>query len=176
MADADPLWTAGSQAERLAELTADDAALKEAPLRRDVRSLGKLLGQVMREQEGEEFFKAVERLRHLAMGHRDLEEGVAGVADDERMRDAEEIVGGLGLREAYRLTKAFSTYFELTNLAETQHRKRRRRGAQLRPGDPAQAGTIRGTLERLRDAGVGREAALEQLARVLVVPVFTAHP
>jgi phosphoenolpyruvate carboxylase len=130
----------------------------------------------MREQEGEDFFQAVERLRHLAMAHRELEESGAGVTDDERMRDAEQIVGGLGLREAYRLTKAFSTYFELTNLAETQHRKRRRRGAQLRPGDPAQAGTIRGTLERLRDSGIGREAALEHLARILVVPVFTAHP
>ena len=76
MADKHPLWGAGSQAERLVELTAEDPALKEAPLRRDVRSLGKLLGQVIREQEGEEFYEAVERLRHLAMEHRELEDAV----------------------------------------------------------------------------------------------------
>ena len=177
MADEQPLWRAGSQAERLAELTAEDAALKEAPLRRDVRSLGRLLGQVIREQEGEEFFEAVERLRHLAMGHRELEDaGEGGITDDDQIRDAERMVGGLELRQAYRLTKAFSIYFELTNLAETQHRKRRRRAAQLHPDDAPMPGTIRGTLQRLRDSGVGREAALEWLARVRVVPVFTAHP
>ncbi|HEX8361176.1 MAG TPA: phosphoenolpyruvate carboxylase [Longimicrobium sp.] len=176
MAD-EPLWRAGSQAERLAELTAEDPALKEAPLRRDVRSLGKLLGQVIREQEGDEFFQAVERLRHLAMGHRELEDaGPGGITDDDQIRDAERMVGGLELRQAYRLTKAFSIYFELTNLAETQHRKRRRRATQLHPEGQAQPGTIRGTLQRLRGAGVDRERALECLSHIRVVPVFTAHP
>jgi len=175
MPEAD-LWNADSQAERLAELTAEDARHKEAPLRRDVRSLGMLLGQVIREQEGDPLFQAVEQLRHLAMGHRELEDEGTGITDDDRMHEAERIVAGLELGEAYRLTKAFSIYFDLTNLAETQHRKRRRRGAQLQPGAPSQAGTIRGTLQRLREAGVGKEAALELLARILIVPVFTAHP
>ncbi|HEX7240908.1 MAG TPA: phosphoenolpyruvate carboxylase, partial [Longimicrobiaceae bacterium] len=73
-------------------------------------------------------------------------------------------------------TKAFSTYFELANLAETQHRKRRRRASGLRAGQAPQPGTFLGTLLRLRDAGVGRGAVLDALRRVRVVPVFTAHP
>jgi phosphoenolpyruvate carboxylase len=172
----EPLWSPASQAERLAELTAEDPAHKEAPLRRDVRSLGRLLGRVIREQEGEEIFQAVERLRHLAMEHRGLEPGEGGAADDARMHDAEAIVGGLDVRDAYRLTKAFSIYFELTNLAETQHRKRRRRAAGLDPAAEPQPGTLRGTLRRLRDEGMGRDAVLAHLARVRVTPVFTAHP
>ncbi|HZG42218.1 MAG TPA: phosphoenolpyruvate carboxylase, partial [Longimicrobium sp.] len=70
----EPLWMVQDQARRLAELTADEAALKEAPLRHDVRSLGMLLGEVIREQEGDELYAAVEELRHLAMRHRDTED------------------------------------------------------------------------------------------------------
>jgi phosphoenolpyruvate carboxylase len=178
MAETGPLWKAESQARRLAELTATEPDLKEAPLRRDVRSLGRLLGEVIREQEGDALFGAVEELRQLAIEHRGLEEGSqsSGAITDDRMRDAERIVGGLQVGEAYRLTKAFSIYFELTNLAETTHRKRRRRAARLEPGEPAQAGTFFGTLLRLREAGLDRETVLDALRRVEVVPVFTAHP
>jgi phosphoenolpyruvate carboxylase len=62
MATTEALWKAESQGERLAELTADGAG-KEAPLRRDVRSLGILLGRVLREQEGDALYGAVEELR-----------------------------------------------------------------------------------------------------------------
>src|SRR6266536_4260439 len=66
-----PLWGAGDQAARLAELTAgtEDRA-KELPLRRDVRSLGMLLGQVLVEQAGEPLFKTVEQLRRLLIQSR----------------------------------------------------------------------------------------------------------
>ncbi|HEX7239891.1 MAG TPA: hypothetical protein VF263_06470, partial [Longimicrobiaceae bacterium] len=75
MAENDPLWKVDAHAERLAELTAETGDLKEAPLRRDVRSLGMLLGEVIREQEGEALYAVVEELRHLAIGHR---EGAGG--------------------------------------------------------------------------------------------------
>ncbi|HEX2095519.1 MAG TPA: phosphoenolpyruvate carboxylase [Longimicrobiaceae bacterium] len=179
MAETEPLWKVAEQAERLAELTAGDAR-KEAPLRRDVRSLGRLLGEVIREQEGDALFAAVEELRLLAIRHREGEsEPVAPPADegdDEPMRRAERIVDGMGIGEAYRLTQAFATYFELTNLAETAHRKRRRRASLLRADHAPQPGTFHGTLLRLRDAGLDRETVLEHLRRVAVVPVFTAHP
>ena len=60
-----PLWNVDDQATRLAELTSQDRDLKEAPLRRDVRSLGRLLGEVLKEQVGDKFFSAVEELRLL---------------------------------------------------------------------------------------------------------------
>src|SRR5438270_8352630 len=91
------------------------------------------------------------------------------------MARAEELVRRATLVEAYRLTKAFSIYFELTNLAETNHRKRRRRAAGVNEAEP-QEGTFRGTLRRMRDAGFSSDDALELLRRVEVVPVFTAHP
>ncbi|HEX2188747.1 MAG TPA: phosphoenolpyruvate carboxylase, partial [Longimicrobiaceae bacterium] len=174
MPETDPRWKTDSQASRLAELTAAEPDLKEVPLRRDVRSLGMLLGEVMREQEGAELYGVVEELRHLAIAHR---ERAPGDSDrDEPMARAERRVGELEVRDAYRLTKAFSIYFELTNLAETQHRKRRRRASGLHAGQPPQPGTFLGTLLRLRDAGLEWDAVLDALRRVQVVPVFTAHP
>jgi phosphoenolpyruvate carboxylase len=191
VAATDPLWKTESQAERLAELTGEDPASKEAPLRRDVRSLGRLLGQVLREQEGAELYAAVEELRELLIRSRrdgTSEDALAAAPEsgpdpnpssapdaDEGMRRAAQIVAELDVRRAYRLTKAFSIYFELANLAETNHRKRRRRAARLHAAQP-QPGTFHGTLLRLKEAGLGADAVLARLAEVAVIPVFTAHP
>ena len=176
------LWRTEAQGERLAELTGNDPARKEAPLRRDVRSLGRLLGQVLREQEGPELYAAVEELRNLLIRSRRGGSAEAvpadagdGAASPGGMRRAEAIVAGLDVRQAYRLTKAFSIYFELTNLAETNHRRRRRRASLLHGGSP-QPGTFHGTLLRLRDAGLDAETVLARLAEIAVIPVFTAHP
>jgi phosphoenolpyruvate carboxylase len=170
--ETNPLWKTRRQARRLAELTGEDPALKSIPLRRDVRSLGRLLGSVIREQAGEELFAVVERLRLMAIEHR---EQPASDADDELMRRAEDVVAGMDLRQAFQLTKAFSIYFELTNLAETNHRRRRRRAGQLHGAAP-QPGTLRGTLQRLSEGGTQLDQVLELLGRVEVIPVFTAHP
>lgn len=178
MADAS-LWSEGDPRTRLAELTADTAdPSKELPLRRDVRSLGILLGRVLVEQEGEAFFETVERLRRLLIQHREQASAAAGRAHGESglMVQARELVGGLSIEHAYRVTKAFAVYFELTNLAETNHRKRRRRAARLQSGRSPLEGSFRGTLHRLRAAGTPLHALLEALRRVRVTPVFTAHP
>src|SRR5262245_15013447 len=150
-----PLWEVDDQAARLAELVSEEGDLKEAPLRRDVRSLGRLLGEVLKEQVGDEFFAAVEQLRLLLIQHRELHaKRVAGsnaAADEHQlMARAEAIVKNLSVTEAHRLTKAFAVYFELTNLAETNHRKRRRRAAQASSLILAQPGSFLGTLRRLR--------------------------
>ncbi|CAN5628661.1 phosphoenolpyruvate carboxylase [soil metagenome] len=176
-----PLWSAEDQAARLAELTSQEGDLKEAPLRRDVRSLGRLLGEVLEEQGGAALFDAVEELRRLAIRHRERSGGDPGLPVDplevrELTEAAKRIVCDAGAAEAHALTKAFSIYFELTNLAETNHRKRRRRAAQLATGAPPQPGSFRGTLRRMREAGFSREDALDWLQRIQVVPVFTAHP
>ncbi|CAN5135091.1 phosphoenolpyruvate carboxylase [soil metagenome] len=180
MTEPDPLWQADDQAARLAELLGRDEEAKTLPLRRDVRSLGRLLGNVIREQEGDPLFEAVEALRHLAIRHReeDLRDQVRGPDDAHAalMLEAERIVDGLDVPAAYRLTKAFAIYFELTNLAETVHRKRRRRALQLEPDDRPQPGTVQGTLLRMKAAGLDAPAVLAHLRRVCVVPVFTAHP
>ncbi|HJQ34760.1 MAG TPA: phosphoenolpyruvate carboxylase [Pyrinomonadaceae bacterium] len=172
MGEEERLWESEDQQERLAELTARDGEEKVAPLKRDVRSLGRLLGAVLREQAGEALFDAEEELRALTTAHR---EAATAEEREAAMENAAALVGRVSVEEAHRLTKAFAIYFELTNLAETNHRKRRRRAAEVTGGEP-QAGTFRGTLRRVRDAGASVEEALDFLSRVEVVPVFTAHP
>ncbi|HEX8090665.1 MAG TPA: phosphoenolpyruvate carboxylase [Blastocatellia bacterium] len=178
MARTEPLWKPEIQAERLEELTSDDAQLKELPLRRDVRSLGRLLGEVLKEQAGHELFAAVEQLRLVAIKHRDLQSDadMEPPGEYELMNRAREIVSRLTITQAYQMTKAFATYFELTNLAETNHRKRRRRTHELQPDRRPEPGTLRGTFLRARDAGIAAEEVLAWLCQIKVIPVFTAHP
>ncbi|MGI8770913.1 MAG: phosphoenolpyruvate carboxylase [Acidobacteriaceae bacterium] len=184
------LWKPESWSSRLAELEARAGDAKEAPLRRDVRSLGMLLGEVLREQEGQRFFEDEESLRQICIERREAE-----AADDaSRGRALMDValgrVGQLNVDEAYRLTRAFAYYFELINLAETNHRKRRRLSLQMAAGDTQQRdmterqpegrelqrGSFRGTLRAMRHAGISAGEALAYMRRIHIVPVFTAHP
>ena len=147
-------------------------------MRRDVRSLGRLLGEVLKEQVGDKLFSAVEELRLLLIEHRELHAQPGHDVENERrlIERAETIVSRLDVAEAHQMAKAFAIYFELTNLAETNHRKRRRRAAQTSPELLAQPGSFLGTLRRMRDAGINQQQALEWLAKIEVILVFTAHP
>lgn len=185
----DPLWKVDDQTTRLAELTSHDIDLKEAPLRRDVRSLGIMLGEVLKEQVGHELFASVEQLRLLLIQQREKSNAIAsdhvwrdGNSTQPRndsallMERAEEIVARLNIEQAHQMTKAFAIYFELTNLAETNHRKRRRRAAQSSDKPIAQPGSFLGTLRRMHEAGITAHQARAWLSRIEVTLVFTAHP
>ncbi|MGO9490818.1 MAG: phosphoenolpyruvate carboxylase [Terracidiphilus sp.] len=170
------LWNPESWSQRLAELEARSGDLKEAPLRRDVRSLGTLLGEVLREQAGEDLFAHVEALRQGTIRRRDAE---ARGKDEEAARHgakALELVHSLPIERAILLTRAFAFYFELINLAETNHRKRRRIALQLSGEAGRQRGSLAGTLCEMKRVGINAEEAMDWLKRVLIVPVFTAHP
>jgi phosphoenolpyruvate carboxylase len=173
---AKPLWTATDQQGRLTELLSDEPEQKEAPLRRDVRSLGRLLGMVLQEQEGPDLYDAVERLRQLASRYRESAAEAAPGAEPEAMQMLEAAIRGLSVAQAYKVTKAFAIYFELTNLAEANHRKRRLRAARVLADRPPQPGSMAGTLLRMQRAGIGPDEALRHLSRVAVIPTFTAHP
>ena len=170
------LWSPESWSQRLAELEARSGELKEAPLRRDVRSLGTLLGEVLREQAGEDLFAHVEALRQGTIRRRDAE---ARGNDEEAARHgakALELVHSLPAERAILLTRAFAFYFELINLAETNHRKRRRIALQLSGEAGKQRGSLAGTLWEMRRVGITADEAMAWLRRILIVPVFTAHP
>ncbi len=172
------LWTPTDWRARLAELEAHDSEAKQAALRRDIRSLGTLLGQVLREQAGDGLFDTVESLRRTAIARREAEALGSDTAASEHLQDARAVayMAADDPQAAYRLARAFASYFELINLAETNHRKRRRRASQL-DGDAApQRGSLRGTLRRLKEAGFDRNAAVRELAGICIMPVFTAHP
>lgn len=173
-----PLWAPDDQPSRLAELTArSDEAVKDQPLRRDVRSLGVLLGQVLVEQGGQELFDRVEALRKLMIEHRQrVQLQPTTRASSGLMARAQETVRKMDLSTAYQVTKAFAIYFELTNLAETNHRKRRRRAGESHSDHIPAAGSFRGTLMRMRRNGVSAEQALAALRDIEVTPVSTAHP
>jgi phosphoenolpyruvate carboxylase len=173
-----PLWKVEDQKSRLSELAAssNDSA-KDHALRRDVRSLGALLGRVLVEQAGQEVFDTVEQLRRLMIQHREhVRRNPARHAGDGLMAKAQAMISEMDLTRAYQVTKAFAIYFELTNLAETNHRKRRRRARQLERAVAPLPGSFRGTLLRMKKAGFNANQALDALRQVEVIPVFTAHP
>src|SRR6267154_4665313 len=147
-----PLWKADDQKARLSELTAqsDDSA-KDNALRRDVRSLGALLGRVLVEQVGQELFDTVEELRRLMIRHRErVRKRPASDARGELMASAQAMIAKMDVTRAHQVTKAFAIYFELANLAETNHRKRRRRAGKLDHDHDLAPGSLRGTLLRLK--------------------------
>ncbi|MCM0081836.1 phosphoenolpyruvate carboxylase [Geomonas sp. Red32] len=181
MANGELFWLSRDQQGRLREIIGADPEQKDLPLKRDVRSLGMLLGEVIREQAGLSVYDTEEELRLLAIRHRQLKAG-RDETDPESPEELElkermvEIIGGLSEEDAYQVVKAFGSYFELTNLAETNHRKRRLQAIRLTSGTPDKPGSLRGTLLRMREAGVSGPDALAYLAEVEVTPVFTAHP
>src|SRR5216110_2051405 len=136
-------------------------APKDAQLRDDVRTLGALVGDVLREQCGDAFFQLVERARRAA---------IAG-ADDE----LQALLRGLPPHDAETLVRAFTTYFEVVNLAERIHRIRRRRDYLRSASDP-QEGSLADMARRLAAAGVTPSQAATLLQRLRIEPVFTAHP
>jgi phosphoenolpyruvate carboxylase len=172
------LWSPTNWPQRLAELQAPTGELKEAPLRRDVRSLGMLLGEVLREQSGTALYDAVEALRRTAIARREADANSDAASAANHLQQALDRVHthSQDLTTAYQLARAFSFYFELINLAETNHRKRRRRSSQLDQTAPPQRGDLRGTLRRLREAGIDADKAYQFLSSVCITPVFTAHP
>ncbi len=173
----EPLWKPESWAERLAEVQEQEGARKEAPLRRDVRSLGILLGKVLREQAGEPLFQAVEELRRQTMEGRQARQRKDRSAAEALLNQAMCQMQQLDSTFAGQLTRAFGFYFELINLAETNHRKRRRQAHLLAGGKRGpQPGEIRGTLRRMHQAGISAEEALAFLRQIRITPVFTAHP
>src|SRR5262245_8184178 len=105
------LWRTEDQKRRLEELLGVTPEFREEPLRRDVRSLGRLLGTVIREQEGNAFFETVEAIRKVSISER--AKTSAG--------SIREILRTIPTNDSAKIAKAFATYFELTNLAETNH-------------------------------------------------------
>src|SRR6266704_5915499 len=136
-------------------------APKDAQLRDDVRTLGALVGDVLREQCGDAFFQLVERARRAAIASADQE--------------LHALVRGLPPRDAETLVRAFTTYFEVVNLAERIHRIRRRRDYLRSASDP-QEGSLQDTARRLAAAGVTPPEIAALLQRLRIEPVFTAHP
>jgi len=149
----------------------DDPPDKEHGLREDIRLLGRLLGDVVRDRAGAAAFTRVETIRQTAVAfHRadGTERGVIRSALDELLLD-------LQPREVLEVVRAFSYFSHLANVAEDVHQDRRRR-AHRAAGSPPRHGSLAHALERVRAAGLSSEALAAWLARARTTPVLTAHP
>ncbi|WP_250627424.1 phosphoenolpyruvate carboxylase [Pinirhizobacter soli] len=138
----------------------------DGPLREDVRRLGALVGQMLAEQEGQDFFDQVEHVRTAAIGRRRSGQGVEVLGT---------LLTGLPAGQAEALARAFATYFQAVNTAERVHRIRRRRDYQREGGAP-QPESLAAVLGQLKAQGVSLDELMALLARVDIEPVFTAHP
>jgi phosphoenolpyruvate carboxylase len=139
----------------------------EAPLRRDVRLLGQILGQVLVEQEGEGLLEDEERIRLLSREARR--------SGDPRLREKlAETVGALDVERQASVLRAFGLYFQLANIAEQHHRIRRRR--QYSQEQRAGRESLAETFARLDEAGVGGPELERAGRRVSLELVLTAHP
>ncbi len=141
--------------------------VKETALREDVHALGGLVGEVLRDQGGEELFSLVEGDRIAAIGRRD--------GDTKRALELVARASNRAAPQACDLIRAFGKWFEVVNLAERVHRVRRRREYMVR-NDRPQPGGIGDCMYRLKAAGLDAPKVLELLAEVTIYPVFTAHP
>ena len=140
-------------------------AAKDEGLRDDVNLLGRLVGEVLVEQGGRDLFDRVEAVRAAAIGRR--ERGDGGALEHE--------LAGLAPAQASELVRAFSTYFQVVNLAERVHRIRRRRDYERQSDDP-QPGGLEYSLRMMLEQGCSVGRIRELLESLHVEPVFTAHP
>ncbi|HWQ38123.1 MAG TPA: phosphoenolpyruvate carboxylase [Burkholderiales bacterium] len=141
---------------------------KDAPLREDIRLLGRILGDTIREQEGEEIFGLIERTRQDAIRFR-------RDRDPEARRALESTLDQLDVARAIAVVRAYSFFSLLANIAEDQHHNRRRRAHQI-AGSPPQQGSVAFALARVRAAGLEPAAIEDFFRQALVSPVLTAHP
>jgi phosphoenolpyruvate carboxylase len=145
---------------------------QDLPLRREVRRLGRLLGEVLVEQEGEALLALEEQVRQLAVARRRGPRKGRVAATRELLA----LLRSLPSEKAEPVLRAFSVYFQLVNLAEQHHRIRRTRAHQSAPHAPAQRGSVEAALQALRTVGVSAARAREALASLRVTLTLTAHP
>lgn len=139
----------------------------EQPLVDDIRLLGRILGDVIREQEGQAAFDLIERIRQLSVAFR-------RDADHAADKTLHKLLRSLSGDQTVSVVRAFTYFSHLANLAEDRHHIRRRdfyeRTGSLREG------SIDLTLRRLAEGGIMPAAIAQTLAHSFVSPVLTAHP
>ncbi|MES2950173.1 MAG: phosphoenolpyruvate carboxylase [Pseudomonadota bacterium] len=139
----------------------------ERPLVEDIRLLGRILGDEIREQEGDAAFELIEKIRTLSVAFR-------RDADHEADKALKKLLKGLSGDQTVSVIRAFTYFSHLANLAEDRHHIRRR-AIHERAGD-TQEGSIDVAMSRLRWAGIAPKTISSTLAQSYVSPVLTAHP
>ncbi len=142
-------------------------AVVNRPLIEDIRLLGRILGDVVRENEGPAIFAVVEQVRQLSVAFRLERDAAAG-------RKLDALLEGLSDDTAVTVIRAFSYFSFLANIAEDRHTARRREARQL--AGEIEAGTLSSSFAHLRRAKVSPKRVVKLLSTAWVSPVLTAHP
>jgi len=140
---------------------------KDQSLRDDVRTLGAMVGDLIREQNGDELFELVESARLRAIRRRE--------GNEKPGEELDTLVEDLDPATASQLIRGFSTYFAMVNTAEKVHRIRRRRDY-LRDVRIYQPGGLEDSLVKLKASGMDINGLQALLNSMSIEPVFTAHP
>jgi phosphoenolpyruvate carboxylase len=138
----------------------------QQPLREDVKFLGELLGQAIRQSEGEAVFTAVEKIRGLSKRAR--------AGDAEASADLVQALGQLDDEGLTTISRAFGHFLNLANVAEEHHLVRQRKALHIKHGQ--QAGGIAALISKLPELGKSAEDFRTQLADIQIELVLTAHP
>src|SRR6516164_8644418 len=148
---------------------ADAQALEEdTRLRNDIRLLGRILGDTVRDQEGADVFDVVERIRQTSIRfHRDEDNGAR--------RELETILDSMSIADTARIVRAFSYFSHLANIAEDHNNIRQMRARSSAKG-AAWAGVLADTLSHAQAAGLSQDDLRKFFRGALVSPVLTAHP
>ena len=154
--------TANSSTESLTR-----KADKDLPLIEDIRFLGRILGDVIRDHEGVGTYDLVEQVRKLSVAFR-------RDADQDADKALKKLLKRLSAEQTVSVIRAFTYFSHLANLAEDRHHIRRRT-IHERAGN-MQEGSIEVTMDRLRSSGIKADAVVQMLAKSYVAPVLTAHP
>ncbi len=146
---------------------AGDASDKNQPLVEDIRLLGRIIGDVIREQEGAPAFELIERVRKLSVAYRLKQDASAG-------RVLDRVLKNLSLDQTVSVVRAFSYFSHLANIAEDRHHVRRRLHHEAQ--GHLQEGSLGVCFERLHRANLHATDIAEALGQAYIAPVLTAHP
>ncbi|KWR88242.1 phosphoenolpyruvate carboxylase [Cupriavidus sp. IDO] len=146
---------------------ANDASDKDRPLVEDIRLLGRILGDVLREQEGKAVYDLVEEVRQLSVAYRIKREENAG-------KGLSQLLMSLSNEQMLSVIRAFSYFSHLANIAEDQHYLRRREVHEHR--GELQIGSLALSFKRLAQANLSAAEIASMLSRAYISPVLTAHP
>ena len=141
----------------------------DAQLRSNIRLLGNILGEVIKEQEGTTFFELEEFIRQSTKEYR-------STRNVEIQKRLSKKIASLNVSSMRRLIRAFSTYFQLINIAEQHHRIQRMRDQKMHGTSHYPQGSLRHTLLFAKKKKVTEAEIRRFLSQLSISPVFTAHP
>ncbi|NTZ19224.1 phosphoenolpyruvate carboxylase [Paenibacillus sp. JMULE4] len=138
-------------------------------LRRDVRFLGHILGEILVHQGGNELFTIVEKIREMSKSLR-------AQYSPEMYAELKNTMNGLAPEIRYQVIRAFAIYFQLVNIAEQNHRIRRKRDYERTAGESVQPGSIEDSIRELKNLGISFAEVQEMIQGISLELVMTAHP